>query len=296
MRSKLFVPGSRKELFKKALNSKADAISLDLEDSVVESRKAEARINIAEFMQSPEVVASDKTIIVRVNELGSTHFESDILAITLPTLDMVNLPKVESADDVCAAVDILEKAEKANGITNAIQILANIESAKGLLCAAEIAAAHPRVAGLQLGLNDLFESMSIDGSDNKNVHATMFAVRIAAGSAGVFAYDGAFSDIKDENGFRVEAEMAHGLGFLGKSCIHPSQVAPTNEIFALSEEEIAFSLRVVEEAKRAAAEGVGAFTVDGKMIDLPILRRAEAVIAASRRLHEQKNHDPIVSD
>ncbi len=282
MRSKLFVPGSRTELFTKALNSNADAISLDLEDSVVEDRKAEARKNIAEFLRSPDVDASDKIIIVRVNELGSAHFEADILAIMQSTLDMVNLPKVESADDICAAVDVIEQAEKANGISKEVSILANIESPKGVIAAAEIAGAHPRVTGLQLGLNDLVESLSMDRNDIKNVHAVMFAMRMAAGSAGIFAYDGAFADIKDKDGFRAEAEMAYGLGFLGKSCIHPSQIAPVHEIFAYSEAEITFSLRVIEEAKGAAAKGVGVFTVDGKMIDLPMIRRAEAIVSATR--------------
>lgn len=288
MRSKLFVPGSRKELFAKALSSQADAISLDLEDSVIESRKAEARENVTEFLGSPEVAASDKVIIVRVNAGDTVHFEADILAITHPALTMVNLPKVESSRDVCTAAEILERAEKAAGMTREILILANIETPKGLLAAAEIAAAHPRVVGLQLGLNDLFNSLSIERDDAKNVHAVLFALRMAAGGGDVFAYDGAFADIKDEKGFRSEAEMAHRLGFLGKSCIHPSQVAPANEIFVHSEDDLTFSLRVIKESQRAAASGDGAFTVDGKMIDLPIIRRAEAVIAASQRLSEQK--------
>ncbi len=296
MRSKLFVPGTRSELFAKAQNSQADAISLDLEDSVVESRKDEARDKVVEFLCSSEVAASDKTIIVRVNNRGTAHFESDILAVTKPAVDMVNLPKVESAKDVCAAVEILEKAEKANGVIKTVKILATIETPKGLLSATEVASAHPRVAGLQLGLNDLFESLSIDRQDNKNVHATMLAMRMAAGGANIFAYDGAFADFNDENGFRIEAEMAHRLGYLGKSCIHPCQVAIANEVFVHNEDDVTFALRVLEEYKIAAAEGIGAFSVDGKMIDLPIIRRAEAVVAASRRLQKQKHTDTIVSD
>jgi len=205
MRSKLFVPGSRSELFIKALNSSADAISLDLEDSVVEKRKVEAREKVCTFLRLPEVTASDKTIIVRVNGRGTAHFEADILAITQPALDMVNLPKVESARDVRVAADILGKAEKLNGQTKEVRILANIETPKGLRSAAEIATSHPRLAGLQLGLNDLFESLSIDRRDAKNVHAAMFAMRMAAGEGDVFAYDGAFVDIRDKKGFTVKS-------------------------------------------------------------------------------------------
>lgn len=284
MRSKLFIPATRTELFSKALNSQADAISLDLEDSVLESRKAEARDNLAGFLCSPEVRASDKVIIVRVNEVNMAHCESDIRAITQPALGMINLPKVESARDIHSAVEILEKAEKANGMSRTVRILANIESPKGLLSASEIAASHPRVAGLQLGLNDLFESLSIDRQDNQNIHAAMFYMRMAAGSAGIFAYDGAFADIKDEKAFRAEAEMAHGLGYMGKSCIHPDQVPQANEIFSHSDVDIAFAQRIIEESRHAQTEGMGAFTLDGRMIDLPIIRHAAAVLAASGSL------------
>lgn len=284
MRSKLFVPGSRPELFTKALASQADAISIDLEDAVVENRKAEARSLVSGFLQSAEVRASNKDFIVRVNALGTAHFEADVQAIALPGLSLVNLPKCESADDVRAAVAVLERAEAANGVANPVCILANIETPKGLRFAPDIAAAHPRVAGLQIGYLDVFEPLGIDRRDPAGVHAVMFAVRMAAGEVGVFACDGAFTDVQDMQGFRAEAAMARRLGYCGKSCIHPSQIPVANEIFRPSAEEIAYARRVLDAFRQAEAKGVGAFLVDGRMIDVPTIRRAEAIVAVSQRL------------
>jgi citrate lyase subunit beta/citryl-CoA lyase len=282
MRSKLFVPGSRPELFAKALASQADAISIDLEDSVQESRKAEARALVATFQRSAELRCSSKMIIVRVNAPGTAHFEADLLAIAQPGLALINLPKCESADQVRAAVTVLERAEAANGVTKPVPILANIETPRGLRLAAEIAGAHSRVAGLQIGYLDLFEPLGIDRHDAMAVHAVMFAVRMAAGEAGVSAYDGAFADVKDAQGFRAEAEMARRLGFVGKSCIHPSQVAAANEVFQPTREEFAWAQRIVEASRKASAAGSAVFMLEGRMIDSPAIRRAEAVIAVSR--------------
>lgn len=284
MRSKLFVPGSRPELFAKALASEADAISIDLEDAVIESRKDEARGHVVDFLCSDDVLSSRKVIIVRCNALGTQHFEADILAITRPGLGMVNLPKVNSAADVRSAVDALLQAEASNGVADPIGILATIESPAGLRRAAKIGTAHSRVAGLQLGLNDLFEALNIDRWNSANIHAAMFAMRMAAGEAGVFALDGAFTDIQYEQGFRAESEMARRLGFMGKSCIHPCQIATTNAVFMPSTDEIAAATRVIEALGQAESEGLGAFTVDGKMIDLPSIRCAKEIVATSQRL------------
>lgn len=281
MRSKLFVPGVRPELFAKALAGNADALSFDLEDAVPESRKAEARALVAAFVQTPAVRDAAKLIIVRINALNTPHFEADLAALAKPGVTLLNLPKPESADDVLAAVAALERAESVNGVVQPIRLLLNIETPKGLIAAAEIAGAHARVAGLQLGLGDLFEPLGLDRRDPVNVHAAMFAVRMAAGAAGVFACDGAFGDIEDASGYRAEAEMARRLGYIGKTCIHPKQVALANEVFRADADEIAAARRIVEAAHSATARGLGAFVVDGRMIDLPFLKRAEALVAAA---------------
>lgn len=281
MRSKLFVPGSRPELFAKALAGDADAISIDLEDSVAEERKAGARAQVRAFLESAEARGSGKTLIVRVNAQSTPHFEEDLAAVAQPGLAFVNLPKCESADQLQAAAAALQRAEAANGIVKPLGLLANIETAAGLRRAADIAAAHPRVAGLQIGYLDLFEPLGIDRSDAVAVHAVMFAVRMAAGEAGIFAYDGAFADVGDAPGFKTEALMARRLGFLGKSCIHPSQVPVANGVFQPTSDEIAQAERIIVAAGKARAAGSGVFMVDGRMIDAPAIRRAEEILARS---------------
>jgi citrate lyase subunit beta/citryl-CoA lyase len=283
MRSKLFVPASRPELFEKALASQADAISIDLEDSVVESRKEEARREAAEFLSSAAARASDKLILVRVNALDTPHFSPDVAAMVAAGVGMLNLPKAQSAADVHNAVAVIERAEAVQRIDKSVKLLVNIETPTGLAAAAQIAAASPRVAGLQLGFADLFVPWGIDRRDTANVHAAMFAVRMAAAQAGVFAYDGAFADIRDPQGFQAEAQMARRLGFWGKSCIHPSQIALANEVFRPDEADVAHAHRVLQASREAGARGVGAFLVNGKMIDAPMLRRAEYILALSAR-------------
>jgi citrate lyase beta subunit len=283
MRSKLFVPGSRQELFAKALAGAADAISIDLEDAVVEERKDEARGLVRDWLRSgPQ--AGGKLVIVRVNAMDTPHFDADLAAVVQPGLDVLNLPKPQSADDVRAACEAIARAERTNGVTRPVRLLLNIETPRALRDAAAIATADPRVMGLQVGLGDLFEPLGIARRELAAVQQVLFAVRLAAGEAGVEAYDGAFADVRDTQGYLAEAQLARRLGFAGKTCIHPSQVALANETFRPGDEEIAHALRVTQAAEAAGAQGVGAFLVDGRMIDRPFLLRARSIVATARRL------------
>jgi citrate lyase subunit beta/citryl-CoA lyase len=284
MRSKLFVPGSRPELFDKALAGPADALSFDLEDSVADARKGEARDALRALLRGGAAAACGKTLIVRVNAIDTPHFTQDVAAVVQPGLHLLNLPKPDSAADVRAAVEAIERAERANGVTQPVRLLVNIETPRALRIAHELAGAHPRVAGLQLGLGDLFEPLGIGRREPQAVVHAMLAVRLAAGEAGVFAYDAAFADIRDSEGFSAEARQARALGFIGKSCIHPSQVALANAAFQPTREEIDAALRVVRAAREAGANGVGAYVVDGKMVDAPFVLRAEAIVATATRL------------
>jgi len=279
MRSKLFVPGSRPELFAKAMASEADGLSFDLEDAVDESRKDEARELLGEFLRGLEP-GHGKTIIVRVNGLDTRHFEKDLAAVMCDELDIVNLPKPESPDDIrrcAAALDRLDPPAE-------VGILANIESPRAYRLAAEIATASPRIVGLQAGWGDLIEPLDIDRYNAPMIETCLLHIRIAAGEAGVWAYDGAYANFRDVEGYKREAEAARRLGYLGKSCIHPTQVPLANAVFRPTDAEIAHSLKVVETAREMSAKGIGAFTVNGKMVDGPFIRRAEAVLALARRL------------
>lgn len=288
MRSKLFVPGSRPELFDKAMASSADGLSFDLEDSVTESNKSAAREILGTWMASEAVVGSQKTIIVRVNAMDTPYFEQDIHRVVQPGLNMINIPKPDSPDAVRQAVAWIERAERANGVnhdgTRPISLLLNIETPKALRTAYELASAHPRVTGLQLGLGDLFEPIAISRQDLFAIQYSMMQVKVAAAEAGVHAFDGAFADIKNTAGFEQEAKMAADLGFTGKSCIHPSQVAMANEAFRPSHEAIAHAQRVLKAAQDADARGLGAYVVDGKMIDPPFFKRAQAIVLQAKRL------------
>lgn len=272
MRSKLFVPAARPELFEKALATDADALSFDLEDAVPEDGKAAARSMLAEWLAGDAARSTAKTIIVRVNAPGTPHFDADIAAIREVRVDLVNLPKIDDPTALAAAAATID-----------VPLLVNIETPRGLRNAAAIAGAHPRVAGLQAGLNDLFASLGADRQVAATVHAALWTIRLAAAEAGVFAYDGAWPDIADADGFRTEAEMARGLGYLGKSCIHPRQIALANTVFALSATRIERARRIVAAARDAAAAGRGVFALDGEMIDRPAIAQAEALLAETGR-------------
>jgi citrate lyase subunit beta/citryl-CoA lyase len=284
MRSKLFVPGTRQDWFHKVLSGAADAISYDLEDSVAEALKPMVRVYVGEFLRSEAARGTAKTLIARVNAQRSPHFEADVQAVAQPGLAMLNVPRLENAADVQAAVAVLERAEAGNGVTRPISILANIETPKALRNAAEIACAHPRVAGLQLGLVDLFEALDMDRRDAANAHAAMFSARMAAGEAGVFVLDAAYADIPDLQGFRAEAQRARAMGYAGKSCVHPSQVPLANDVFRPTDEEITFAQKVVTTVQHATPDQAGVFTIDGKMVDGPFIRRAQRTLALARAM------------
>ncbi|HEY4068784.1 MAG TPA: CoA ester lyase [Burkholderiaceae bacterium] len=283
MRSKLFVPGSRPELFDKALAGPADGLSFDLEDAVAEPRKAEARRAVGAMLE--RVGAQRRQLlVVRVNAIETGHFEADVDAVVRPGLAMINLPKPAGVEAVRAASAAIAAAERRAGVATPVGLLLNIETPRSLREAAALAGADPRVCGLQLGLGDLFEPIDIQRREQGAVAQAMFAVRMAAGEAGVPAWDSAFADFSDAEAFRQEASMARRFGFAGKSCIHPNQVALANEAFTPNAAEIAHALKVLEAADAAAGEGVGAWVVDGRMVDAPFVGRARATVALARAL------------
>ena len=284
MRSKLFVPASRPELFTKALAGPADALSFDLEDAVAEARKEEARGLLSAFLCSAAAQGHGKTIIVRVNAMDTPHFAHDIAAVVREGVQLINLPKPECPHDVVRAVECIAQAAHANRLTNVPNLLLNIETPKALRIAAQLACSHPSVAGLQLGLGDLFEAYGVQRLEPCAIQHAMFRVRMAAAEAGIYAYDGAFANIHDAEGFKAEAELSRRLGFLGKTCIHPSQVALANAVYQPTEAEIAYSLKVLQAAQTAESNAVGAFVVEGKMVDRPFVLRAQSILASARAL------------
>ncbi len=281
MRSKLFVPASRPELFRKAEASEADAISFDLEDAVDAARKDEARALLAAYLRNPR--AHDKLVIARVNAIGTPDFEADIAAVLHDGLDIVNLPKVENADQVQTAIAHIEAQQAFRDRTRPLEYLVNIESASGLQNAVAIARAHPRIMGLQIGFGDLFAPLGIAQTNVFALAQVRWCVRMAAADAGIHAYDGAFLDIAAAQAFREDARAARDMGFVGKTCIHPSQIALANEVFRVDPDELAYAQKVVAAAEKAKGRGVGAFVVDGRMVDGPFISRAYRVVREARR-------------
>jgi len=272
MRSKLFVPATRPELFAKAESSPADSLSFDLEDAVTETRKDEARQILSDHLRARET--SRKIIVVRINGAATRHFEADVAAVA--NADVINLPMVEDVDQVRLLADCLTRHEAVAGRT---RILVNIETPRALRLVALLASAHERVIGLQIGYADLLEPFGIARRDEGALSHIRVAVRLAAAEACVAAYDGAFGAVNDPEGYRHECLAARRQGFSGKTCIHPSQIGIANEAFRPSEAEIARARRIVAAAQAAQADGVGAVLLDGQMIDKPFVEGARAILA-----------------
>ncbi len=282
MRSKLFVPGSRPELFEKAMASAADALSLDLEDAVAPAKKPEARKTLHDYLTRLDREHA-KLMIVRVNGLETPYFEEDIDAVVARGTDLINLPKLEGAEEVQRAVASIAAAEKRKGLTHSIGVLANVESPQGVRNIYDIAAAHERVAGMQFGVADLFAPNRIERHDAA-LSAIRFTTKMAAAYAGVPAYDTVYVSIGDTLGLERDAIAARRMGYIGKSCIHPSQIAVVNAVFTPTGAEIAWAQKVLAAAADPANKGLGAFTVDGRMVDEPFFLEARAIVDLARRL------------
>lgn len=282
MRSKLFVPGSRPEFFEKAMRSAADALTFDLEDGVAPAQKPAARRAIGDFLRGLGS-AQEKLMIVRTNGVTHADFAEDVDAVVSVRLDYISLPKLESADEVHRAVRVLADAEKRKGVDRAIGVLATVESPKGLRLAYEITSADKRVAALQVGLADLFAPLRIE-RHAAALGPVRFAVKMAAAEAGVAAYDTVWTDVNDRAGYERDARDALAMGFLGKSCIHPTQIDIANRVFSPSEKDVAWAQKVLAAGELPENVGKGAFTVDGQMVDEPFFREARATIALARRL------------
>ncbi|HEX3660464.1 MAG TPA: CoA ester lyase [Acidobacteriaceae bacterium] len=286
MRSKLFVPASRPEFFPKALASQADAICWDLEDSVVPARREEARQHLRQLFSE---LQTNKVAMVRVNPVASSDFAKDLRAAVSPALAVLALPKVSTPDEVREAAWDLSALEKECDLKEPIAILPTIETPRGLRLAREIAESSPRIAGLQLGLADLFGSVGVRSDDAGAAQQVRFRMRLAAAEAGVPCFDSAFADFRNADGFVSEAVAASDMGFSGKSCIHPDQIAAANRIFSPGEEEVAAARRIVEAIGESGYSEAGALALDGRMVDAAGLKRAEQVIHLANRIrtHQQ---------
>ena len=291
MRSMLFVPGSRPTMVPKAAASEADAVCLDLEDSVLPEEKAAARANVVRALK--EVDFDRRLRIVRINSLDTEFADRDLMEIMEfagDRVDLVMVPKVASAADIAFVDDILTGVEQAQGSPRRVGIEAQIESAAGFLYVREIATASPRLESLIFGPGDFAASMQmpatgigeLDAHDaaypGHRYHAVMLTIVAAARANGLRCMDGPYAGYTDTAGLVRACEIAIALGFDGKQCIHPAQLATVNAAFSPSDEELARASALVAAYEAAIAEGRGAASFQGRMIDAASLRMAQVTL------------------
>ena len=226
-RSKLFITGNCLDQLQDAMQSKPDALSIDLEDGVEAPHKAHARESVSNFLRSNRLPCQ---VWVRINGLNSSHLVSDILALASAHVDLINLPKTESASDLQVLEQLLSHIEAVEGIGRRIRIVPTIESARGLKNAYQIGAASPRVLALQLGAGDLAMSTGIDRLGN-GLDFIRTSISLAAAEAGIVALDSTPHGMNDLASFEADALKARSFGFRGKSCMLPAHVSLANRIF-----------------------------------------------------------------
>jgi citrate lyase subunit beta / citryl-CoA lyase len=289
MRSLLFVPGDSPRKLAKGLESGADALILDLEDSVAADRKAEARTTSLAFLKEAGAEASRPRLLVRVNSLDTGLTDADLDAVVAGRPDAILLPKAEGGPSVMQLDAKLAAREAAAGLPNgAIGIMAiATETAAALFVAGTYAGASPRLSALTWGAEDLSADIGAetnrdaDGNFTGPFRLARSLCVAAAAAAKVAALDTVFVDFRNADGLRREAEEARRDGFVGKLAIHPGQVATINEVFTPSPAEIAKAEAVI--AAFAAAPGVGVVGIDGVMYDRPHLERAKRLLARAKR-------------
>ncbi|GJQ36136.1 MAG: citrate lyase [Anaerolineaceae bacterium] len=280
-RALLYMPGDNWKMITKSITLGVDSICMDMEDGTAFNKKAEARATIARALQELDFGASEK--LARINSVGSGWEQDDIEAVLPYHPDGIVIPKVESFEQVEWAGRIIEDAELKYGwALNSIRILIGVETAKGILSLKEIAA-HPRLDAIIFGGEDF--AASIGATRTKEALELLYArqaVIVACAAYDLQAIDIVAIDYKDLEALKAEAEFGAGLGFSGKQVIHPNQVQVVQEAFTPSAEAIAYARRIVETFEASQKEGKGAYSLDGKMIDMPLLKNAQKVLARAK--------------
>lgn len=256
----------------------ADAIMFDLEDSVSLNEKDAARLLVYEALKTYDFGQTE--VLVRVNGLNTPYGRDDFEAIVRAKPDAIRLPKTETPEDVIEADQFITQIEKQIGMEQGtIKLMAAIESALGVINAYKIATASQRLIGIAIGAEDFVTDLKTTRSpEGIELLAARSQILFAARAAGIDALDTVFSDVNDEEGFIREVKLIKQLGFDGKSLINPRQINLIHDIYTPTEAEIRKSLRIIESIKEAEAKGSGVISLNGKMIDKPIVDRARRVL------------------
>ncbi|HBG16164.1 MAG TPA: citrate (pro-3S)-lyase subunit beta [Firmicutes bacterium] len=277
-RTMLYVPGNNPGMIRDVHIYGADAIMFDLEDSVSLNEKDAARSLVYHSLKTFDY--GEAEILVRVNGLDTPFGREDFEAIVRAKPDAIRLPKTEKAEDVKEADELISQIEAQIGLEHGtIKMMAAIESALGVINAYQIATASERLIGIALGAEDFVTDLKTSRSaDGIELLAARSQILLAARAAGIDALDTVFSDINDTEGFANEVKLIRKMGFDGKSIINPRQIEIVHQIYRPSESEITKSLRIIKAFKEAEKKGSGVISLDGKMIDKPIVERARRVL------------------
>ena len=283
VRTALFAPGIKERVMSKALESGADAVILDLEDSVPLASKAEARALVAKAI---DAAATHPAVYVRVNAASTGLLLDDLEAVTRSGLDAVLLSKAETVEDVRQCAAALDRHEAQRSMKrDSVGIILQIENALGVYNCFNLIKASQRVGATCFGSardgdlqSDLGCSWSIEGTELLYARSkVLLDTRAAAGD--VFPLDGVFADLNDETGLIADSRLSARLGYIGRTVIHPKQIAPVKAAYAVPEAEVAYYKKISTEFAAAEKAGVAAIAVDGKLVDYAMAQRARRVLA-----------------
>ena len=279
LRSLLFVPGNKENMLEKALTFRPDAFIPDMEDSVPAAEKANAREVIKSYL--PKLATSGVPVVPRVNSLDTEWIEADLAAVVGPHVYGISVGKVDVPDDIAAISDLISELEsKASVEPGSLKLIPWLESAKAIVHCYEICSASPRIVGVAFGGEDFTHDLGIERlEDESEVAYPRNVLCIAARAAGIAALDTPYFRFKDEDGLKANIAVAKQTGFKGKFAIHPAQIDAINAGFSPSAAELEQARRIVAAFEEAERQGRGSTSLDGKVIDVPVVKRARAVLA-----------------
>ena len=287
LRSLIFVPGNRPNMLERALTFPADIIMVDLEDSVPPGEKVAARGVAAEWI--PKLGQAGQRVMVRANALDTGLTRDELAAVVSPDLYGVSVGKTESAWDLREIERILAPLETRAGLAaNHLRLIPWIESAQAIVNVNDMARALPRTVAIAFGAEDFTNDMGIRRTDDgEEVYHPRCTVAIAARAAGCASLDSPYVAFRNPEGLRKDAGTARQMGYTGKFAIHPSQVETINELFSPLPEDVAYARRVMEAWAEAEATGRGSLSLDDKMVDVPVVKRAQNLLALVDEIERQ---------
>jgi citrate lyase subunit beta/citryl-CoA lyase len=276
----LFVPGNQAKMLAKAENVAADVVVPDLEDSVPDAEKANARSITASFL--PQLAANRRLVVPRVNSLATPWLEDDLAAIVGPRIFGISVGKIDSPGDVGEIAIVLARLERRAGLAvGHTKLIPWIETAKAIVHCHAICAASERIVAAAFGAEDFTHDLGVERSDDEMQHLyARSALCVAARAAEVIALETPHFKLRDLEGLRASSLAARRLGFKGRFAIHPEQIETINECFAPSPAEVEHARRVVAAYEDVERNGRGSTTLDGRVVDVPVVKRARALLSS----------------